>query len=86
MNQDQGYDAWRRRGREHVEAPPGFSDRVMGAVETHSAESGWAGRSLAGRLLAALLASRLSRIGLCSLAAATCAFRLWHVVAILVAQ
>jgi hypothetical protein len=33
-----------------------------------------------------VLSSRLSKIGVCSLAAAACAFRLWHVVAIFVAQ
>lgn len=82
MNPDQDYEEW-KRCRERVDVPPGFSERVMGAVEGYEAGRR---RSLAGRLLAALLASRLSKIGLCSLAAATCAFRLWHVVAIFVAQ
>jgi hypothetical protein len=77
---DQGYEDWRRR-RERSDVPAGFSDRVMAAVEAQEA-----GRRRAGLLLAALLASRLSRIGLCSLAAATCVFRLWHVVAVFVAQ
>ena len=82
MNQNQGYEDW-LRWCQRVDVPPGFSDRVMSAVQVY--ESGRR-RSRAGMLLAALLASRLSKIGLCFLAAATCAFRMWHVLAIFVAQ
>ena len=77
---EQNYEDWRRR-RARSDVPADFSDRVMAAIEAQKAR-----RRRASLLLAALLGSRLSRLGLCSLAAATCAFRLWNVVAIFVAQ
>jgi MoxR-like ATPase len=90
MNEDRWYEDWQRRRREEP-APPGFADRVLAAaaadrVAADKAAAGDAAKrtALAAALLA-LLNSRLSRIGLCSLAAAACLFRLAHVVAIFVA-
>jgi hypothetical protein len=88
MNDDQWYDDWRRRRRQG-EAPPGFAERVMGAVE--AAEADGRQRSRPERspwhaMVAALVSSRLSKVAVCSLAAATCVLRLLHVVAIFVAQ
>ena len=89
MNEDRWYEDWRRRRREEP-APPGFADRVLAAVAADTVAADKAAHDAAKRsaLAAALLAlwnSRLSRIGLCSLAAAACLFRLAHVVAIFVA-
>jgi len=77
MSDDKLYEQWKRR-RAEADAPAGFADRVMTAIERQRT---W----LASAMLAAL-SSRLSRIGICSLAAAACVARLLHVFAIFVAQ
>jgi hypothetical protein len=81
MNPEELYERWKDQRRQ-VEAPGDFAARVMAAVEAAEAQS--RGRSFLTALLLALLSSRLGRISVCSLAAATCLMRLWHVVAIFV--
>ncbi len=83
MNDDQHYEQWKRR-RGAGAAPAGFADRVMAAIEAHVTNRRQRTRLQA--LLFAVLSSRLSRIGVGSLAAATCVYRLLHVFAIFVAQ
>jgi hypothetical protein len=82
MNKDTWYDDWKRRHGQG-EPPPGFTDRLMVAVAAVEAQRQ---RSLWNGIVLALMSSRLSKIGICSLAAATCLFRLLHVVAIFIAQ
>lgn len=83
MNHDQLYEDWKRR-RGQGDPPPGFADKVMAAVASH--EAGRRQRSWLGGMLLALLSSRLGRISVVSLAAATCVVRLLHVFAMFVAQ
>jgi hypothetical protein len=83
MNDDMHYEQWKRR-RAEGDAPADFAERVMAAIasrETNQRQRNW----LATVMLAAL-SSRVSKIGICSLAAAACVFRLLHVFAIFVAQ
>jgi len=83
MKREAWYDAWRqRRGQEP--APPGFADRVMAAVAAE--DTARQQRSLWSALLLTAWSTRWSRIGLCSLAAVACAFRLLHVVALFISQ
>ena len=88
MNEEQSYESWRRRaGREP--APADFADRVMAALAAEPSATAPAvqqERTALGLLMLRLLRSRLSRIGIGSLAAAACVFRLLHVLALLVAQ
>jgi len=83
MSDDKLYEQWKQR-RAEADAPAGFADRIMAAIEsrkTNERQRTW----LATVMLAAL-SSRFSRIGICSLAAAACVARLMHVFAIFVAQ
>ena len=85
MNEEQSYESWRRRaGREP--APADFADRVMAALAAEPAPAVPPERTALGLLMLRLLRSRLSRIGIGSLAAAACVFRLLHVLALFVAQ
>jgi negative regulator of sigma E activity len=87
MNDEQWYEAWRRRASQEP-APAHFTERVMTALAAENAaaaEVAQRQRSAFGVLMLELLRSRLSRIGICSLAAAACVFRLLHVFALFVA-
>jgi hypothetical protein len=83
MNDDKQYEEWKRR-RAEGDAPASFADRVMAAIE--SREVSQRQRTWLATVLFAALSSRVSKIGICSLAAAACLFRLLHVFAIFVAQ
>jgi hypothetical protein len=79
MNEERWYEDWKRRRRQ--EPPPvGFAERVMAAVGAAEIER----RSALAAMLLAVWSWRASRIGVCTLAAAACLFRLAHVVAIFV--
>jgi hypothetical protein len=81
MNQEH-YDAW-KRCRGQAEVPGDFADKVMAAVRSDAAGRH---RSLLGGLLLAFVSSRIGKVGICSLAGLTCAFRLLHLVALFLAH
>jgi hypothetical protein len=83
MSDDKLYEQWKRR-RAEGDAPAGLADRVMAAIE--SRETDQQQRTWLATMMLAALSSRLSRIGICSLAAAACVARLLHVFAIFVAR
>jgi hypothetical protein len=83
MYAESGYEQWKRR-RSQEPAPPDFADRVMALLAAEKATRHE--RSVLAAVLLALLSSRLSKIGVCSMAVAACVFRLLHVVAIFVAR
>jgi hypothetical protein len=83
MNYDKLYHGWKNRRRQYP-PPPGFSDRVLAAIDDSA--PGLQHESTAPWLVLPVLSTRLGRIAVGTLAAAMCVFRLWHVIAIFVAQ
>jgi hypothetical protein len=81
MNQET-YDSWKRR-RGQAEAPSDFANKVMTAVLSAEKDRR---RSLLTGVLLTLLSSRVGKVGICSLAGLTCAFRLLHLVALFIAH
>ena len=77
MNQERWFEAWKER-RSEEPAPLGFAQRVMAAVQPTEIRR----QNRLAFLLAALWASRVSRMGVFVLAAVACVLRLSHVVAI----
>lgn len=83
MSDEKLYEQWKRR-RGEADAPADFVDRVIAAIEAREIDQ--RRRSWQATVIVAALSSRLSRIGICSLAAAACVARLLHVFSIFVAQ
>jgi hypothetical protein len=83
MNDDKLYEDWKNRRRQQAPTP-GFSDRVLVAIENSAAEMRH--ESTAQRLVQAVLSTRLGKIAVGTLAGAMCVLRLCHVIAIFVAQ
>ncbi len=81
MPVDDIYERW-REARADVEVPNGFADRVMIAVETSEEDA----RDAATRgVLALLLASRLARVAVYSIAGGACLMRIGCVVSTFIA-
>ena len=82
MRNDDVYERW-RHAQASVDVPDGFADRVMAAVEQHDRQR----RGLAFRELVRLLvASRLGRIAVWSLACSVCALRIAAVLAVFLVE
>jgi len=82
MRSEPPYESWKRR-RSTTSVPEGFADRVMSALGQAPEPRArlWPGREL-DRFLNALLASRLGKLGICTLGGLACAFRILSLIAL----
>jgi hypothetical protein len=84
MRPESLFEAWKRR-RRASRVPDGFADRVMSALRQEPAPRAWAWRWIGPeveRFLTALLASRLGKLGICTLGCLACAFRILSLIAL----
>lgn len=80
MPREDPYESW-KKSRANARVTDGFADRVMGTLH----ENADLGRQrFAGRLLLAVLASRLGRVAVCASAGVLFVVRIGHVLALFV--
>jgi hypothetical protein len=84
MRPEPNYEAWKRR-RSAARVPEGFADRVMSALRQEPAPRARTWRGIGPELeryLTALLASRLGKLGICTLGCLACTFRMLSLIAL----
>jgi hypothetical protein len=81
MRDDDRYEHWKRR-RAETSVPADFADRVLAAAREHGRARRW-WLALQGLFLA-VVSSRLSKVGVCTLALLACVFRMISVLALFV--
>lgn len=80
MKPDDAYELW-KSSRAAIEPPAGFEDRVMAAIEPFAAAQHRRRRGVQAFVLA-VVASRLGRLAIWSLACAACAARVVGILAL----